>query len=234
MFRSAMVDNEVVVNNPAIWRPILGINDAVNAYIRAIEANQNISGIFNIASGNYTVGEVGDMVKETLEEEFGFHIKLNIKNIQDFRNYKVDFEKAKNVLSIKPKEDVKSIIRHLIHNKESFKNFENPNYYNIQIFKNLNFNDIDMHALPIAPRPILIFLCIWCCNGMCTGKMGNNFCPIYMQALYGFFRNGCGREFCSLHDVHDTFLARCSYEHDESLQQQICYRKEISHQHACM
>jgi len=41
------------------------------AYTRAIEANQELSGIFNIASGNHTIGEIADLVKLTLEEEFG-------------------------------------------------------------------------------------------------------------------------------------------------------------------
>ncbi|NIT26063.1 MAG: NAD-dependent epimerase/dehydratase family protein, partial [Candidatus Aminicenantes bacterium] len=68
MFKSAMANGEIIVNNPAIWRPILSIKDAANAYIRSIEANKIISGIFNVASGNYTVGEVGDIVRTTVGE----------------------------------------------------------------------------------------------------------------------------------------------------------------------
>src|SRR6516164_11213974 len=68
MFRSAMRERTITINNPSIWRPILSIQDATTAYIRAIEANHKISGIFNIASGNYTVGEVGDLVKTAVEE----------------------------------------------------------------------------------------------------------------------------------------------------------------------
>src|SRR5271157_5906832 len=76
MFKSAMKDHTITINNPSIWRPILGINDAVTAYIRAIEANYRISGIFNIASGNYTVGEVGDLVKEAIEERLPIRVSL--------------------------------------------------------------------------------------------------------------------------------------------------------------
>ena len=60
---------QITVNNPSIWRPILSIEDAATAYIRAIEANQRISGIFNIASGNYTVGEAADQIKTEIEEQ---------------------------------------------------------------------------------------------------------------------------------------------------------------------
>jgi nucleoside-diphosphate-sugar epimerase len=58
----------ITVNNPSIWRPILGIEDAATAYIRAVEANYKLSGIFNVASGNYTVGEVADLVKGAVED----------------------------------------------------------------------------------------------------------------------------------------------------------------------
>src|SRR6202158_1561149 len=59
MFKCALRDGAITINNATIWRPILAIEDAVSAYVRAVEAHEGISGIFNIASGNYTVGEVG-------------------------------------------------------------------------------------------------------------------------------------------------------------------------------
>lgn len=68
MFISAIDKKEIVINNPSIWRPILSIEDATSAYIRAIEAAPKISGIFNIASGNYTVGEVADFVKAAVRK----------------------------------------------------------------------------------------------------------------------------------------------------------------------
>ena len=137
MFKAAMQNKEITVNNPSIWRPILSIMDATSAYIRGVEANYDISGVFNVASGNYTVGEVADLVKDTLEAELKLNIKLNIKNIQDYRNYKVSYDKAMRVLSYKPNHDVKSIVLNLIENLEKFKNFDNSNYYNIQVFKQL-------------------------------------------------------------------------------------------------
>ncbi len=137
MFKTALTTGEVIINNPSIWRPILAIQDAANAYVRAIEAAPAISGIFNIASGNYTVGEVADYVKEAVEKKLSKKVKLNIKNIQDFRNYKVSVEKAMNMLSFKPAHNVESILDELITNMDKFRDFDNPNYYNIQVFRNL-------------------------------------------------------------------------------------------------
>ena len=137
MFKCAIRDGEIVVNNPSIWRPIISIQDAASAYVRAIEANDRVSGIFNVASGNYTVGEVADQVKARIEERMGRRIRLNIKHIQDVRNYKVSFEKAKNVLSFHPRHDVSSIVGHLIENMDKFSDWDNPLYYNISTFKQL-------------------------------------------------------------------------------------------------
>jgi nucleoside-diphosphate-sugar epimerase len=146
MFRAAIRENTVTVNNPSIWRPLLSIDDAATAYIRAIEANMKLSGIFNAASGNYTVGEVADQVKSTVEERLGLKIALNIKHIQDFRNYKVSTEKAKNVLSFHPSGSVKSIVNSLIDNMDKFKDWDNPLYSNIASLKKLE-STIDVHSL---------------------------------------------------------------------------------------
>ena len=138
MFKCAMKDGVIRVNNPATWRPILSIEDASMAYIRAVEANQSLSGIFNVASGNHTVGEVADLVKTTIHEETGSSPALDIKHIQDIRNYKVAIERAKNILSFHPHHSVKTIVRNLIENMSKCQDWDNPNYYNIQVFKGLD------------------------------------------------------------------------------------------------
>jgi nucleoside-diphosphate-sugar epimerase len=150
MFKSAMKDRVVTVNNPSIWRPLLSIEDAATAYIRAIEANQKIAGIFNIASGNYTVGEVADLVQSAIHERMNVKVNLDIKHIQDFRNYKVSTQKAANVLSFHPTSDVKSIVFDLIDNYKKFEDLDNPKYSNIATFKNiekeLQIHDMQQHA----------------------------------------------------------------------------------------
>jgi nucleoside-diphosphate-sugar epimerase len=137
MFSTAMRERSIIINNPSIWRPILSAQDSAIAYIRAIEADLKISGIFNIASGNYTVGEIGDLVKSAMEERLGFSIQLVMKCIQDFRNYKVSIEKAKNVLSFHPADDVKDIVSDLIENMNKFEDWDNPLYSNIATFKTI-------------------------------------------------------------------------------------------------
>lgn len=146
MFRSAIRDREINVNNPSIWRPILSIDDAATAYVRAIEANYKLSGIFNVASGNYTVGEIGDLVRRAVEQRMGQRVGLNIRHIQDFRNYKVSTERAANVLSFHPTGDVGSIVDSLVQNMDKFRDWDNPSYSNIQTLKKLG-DKIETYAL---------------------------------------------------------------------------------------
>ncbi len=76
-------------------------------------------------------------MQHVFERRLGLRVKLTIKHIQDYRNYKVSFEKALNVLSIKPRNDVESIIDELIRHEASFSDFDNPVYYNIRVFQSL-------------------------------------------------------------------------------------------------
>ncbi|MGC1904126.1 MAG: SDR family oxidoreductase [Candidatus Acidiferrum sp.] len=146
MFKNAVRERTITVNNPSIWRPILAIEDAATAYTRAIEANNKLTGIFNVASGNYTVGEVADLVRDAVGERLGLKVNLNIKHIQDFRNYKVSTAKASNVLSFHPTADVKSIVYSLVDNMDKFTDWDNPLYSNIESLKKLEAA-IETHTL---------------------------------------------------------------------------------------
>jgi len=149
MFKCAMKEGVIYVNDPAIWRPFLSIEDAAMAYTRAVEANESLNGIYNIASGNHTVGEIADLVKLAVEEEFGKKIALDIKHIRDARNYKVSIERAATILSFHPHHSVKSIVRNIITNMDKCSDWDNPAYYNIQVFKALEKQQpLESYALP--------------------------------------------------------------------------------------
>jgi nucleoside-diphosphate-sugar epimerase len=137
MFKTAMTEGKVVINNPAIWRPIFDLRDTVTAFLRAVQADHTISGVFNVASGNFTVGQVGDIVKNEVEQLTGEKIDIDLRNIQDFRNYKVSIEKAKTYLGYQPQYDIKETIDNLFENKDSYGDFDRDEFYNIRVFKKL-------------------------------------------------------------------------------------------------
>jgi nucleoside-diphosphate-sugar epimerase len=137
MFKFAMTEKKITVNNPSIWRPILDIRDAATAYLRAIQADYSLSGVFNIASGNYTVGQVGDMVKYEIEKLGEEKVDIVLKNIEDFRNYKVTIDRARTYLGYQPQHTIENIIEDLYKNREKFKDYNSDQFYNIRVFKKL-------------------------------------------------------------------------------------------------
>ena len=137
MFKFAMCERRVTVNNPSIWRPILDIRDAASAYLRAIQADYSLSGVFNVSSGNYTVGQVGDLVKAEVEKLTGEKIEIVLKNIEDFRNYKVTIAKTETYLGYRPSYDVEDIVADLYAHRHEFEDYEADRFYNIRVFRKL-------------------------------------------------------------------------------------------------
>lgn len=135
MYRAAMVDGRIVVNNPSIWRPLLDVRDTANAFLRAVQADQSISGVFNVAYDNFTVGAVADMVKEEVEKLTGKRILVTVNNMQDFRNYKVTTEKARTYLGFRPKYSVTDMVESLFEHRDEYGDFSNDEFYNIKTFK---------------------------------------------------------------------------------------------------
>lgn len=147
MFKAAVLDQKIIVNNPAIWRPILSINDAVQAYCNAVDAPEKVSGVFNIASENYTVGEVAKLVQEGVEKALGIKAEIETRDVQDFRNYKVTWEKAKAQLNFDPKFKVEEIVAEIASHRNEYGDFTNPTYYNIATFKELD-KKAELHLAP--------------------------------------------------------------------------------------
>lgn len=137
MFKHALQKNEIILSNHKIWRPILGLTDLCNAYHGAIEAPLTHSEIFNISSFNTTVGELAKNVAAFVEQHYGLTIPIHDRQVQDYRNYKVSTEKAEEMLGYSPKQDVLDIINGLHQNLSTFSNFDDPRFYNIEVFKKL-------------------------------------------------------------------------------------------------
>jgi nucleoside-diphosphate-sugar epimerase len=137
MFKNALMHGEITVNNPSIWRPIFHIQDACTAYIRAIQAPDNISGIFNVASDNYTLGQIGDVVSVEMSKLLDKEIKVHINDVKDFRNYKVSIQHAKLTLGFTPIYTVRDVILDLFQKTANLTNLEDEKFYNIKVFKSL-------------------------------------------------------------------------------------------------
>jgi nucleoside-diphosphate-sugar epimerase len=147
MFKTAVQDRRITVNNPSIWRPILAIQDAAAAYVRAVEAAPSVSGTFNIASENTTLGALADQVDATLQRDLGLEPELKILEKADVRNYKVSVDRARVQLGFRPSYDIDKIVCDLIQNRAAFADLDNPAYYNMTTFRALTAHGLEVNPL---------------------------------------------------------------------------------------
>jgi len=153
MTKVGLTKGEIVVNNPSLWRPLVDIRDVANAYIRSIESNINITGVYNISYDNYTIGRLADEVKEEFAA-FDKEIKIKTFQNEDLRNYKVSTDKAKKeldfVAKFSPKDSVRKILNNLVSEGSSSGtqySIKEPNgelypitdrrYLNLEVFKEI-------------------------------------------------------------------------------------------------
>jgi len=137
MFKSAILNGKIIVNNAAIWRPLLDVRDTAGAFLLAVQADMEISGVFNIAYDNFTVGEVAGLVKAAVEKETGKEILVEVRNLQDFRNYKVDCGRARERLGFAPQYGVNEMVNSLWRHYEGYGDMSQSAYYNIEVFKQI-------------------------------------------------------------------------------------------------
>ncbi len=107
-----------------IWRPMIDIQDATDAYIKAIELPlEKVGGkIFNVAYQNWSIGNLAREIQKILAEKKGVNIELDIRPISLTRNYKADTAAFNEVFDFKPsrsfEDAVFEIWDHLENDKE--------------------------------------------------------------------------------------------------------------------
>ena len=83
------------------WRPFVHVQDVCEVIVKIIKLDRKITNgqIFNIASFNHTLSEVGKKISKIFPK-----VKINflLSNL-DKRNYRVSTKKAKTILRFKPK-----------------------------------------------------------------------------------------------------------------------------------
>lgn len=138
MYMSAMTKGAITVNNPRIWRPLLAIEDAVAAYRLAVALPYDISGTFNIASGNFQIGTVAKHVAGYLKRHLKVDVPVLEKELAEARDYRVTCAKARKELGFMPHGTIESILKELhTHYPKGF-DFNQEHLYNITTFKRLH------------------------------------------------------------------------------------------------
>lgn len=123
------------------WRPLVSIQDVVEAYSLAIQAPEKLvkGKIINISSGNYQVSFIAKEVQRVFKKKFHTDISLVYeKDDKADRSYKVSTKRANNLLHFYPKDTIEQSICFLVSyilKHKAFQEFSNPIFYNIKQMK---------------------------------------------------------------------------------------------------
>jgi nucleoside-diphosphate-sugar epimerase len=136
--RTPLTEGRIVIHNPALWRPLIDVEDACDAYLKALEADLTTTGVFNIATRNYTLQELGDIVAGALRE-FGIEPAIQIEHRREIRSYRVQTGKAAEVLNFHPHKAMSSTVHDIMTNlaERSITQLDDPRYYNIRQMQRL-------------------------------------------------------------------------------------------------
>ncbi len=142
----AFNNNKILVFGGSQKRPNLHVKDMAEAYKVLLEADDaKIAGeIFNIGYENYSVDEIANIVKASLEK-FENRKNITIEKVasDDNRSYQINSEKIFKVLGFKPKRSLEDAVYDLC---EAFNKGYLPNsltddkYINVKVMKNKNIN----------------------------------------------------------------------------------------------
>lgn len=135
MLKSAFTTQKIVVNNPKIWRPLIDIRDVIQGYQKALEADLNVSGVYNLSGGNLTIGQLGEAIHGELRKR-GYVVDLVINENNDVRNYKVTTEKIEDELGFKSQFTPLDSLAEILDNIDPLSyNFNDDEYSNITTFQ---------------------------------------------------------------------------------------------------
>lgn len=132
MSMKSFTERKIQVFGGKQWRPLLGVEDAADVYIRCLEANLQDVGnqVFNVGSNsqNYQIDEVAKIIGSALGD---IPISWDDSNL-DARNYRVCFDKLASVLQFKPQQTIDAAARIIFDNLESgvVRNPTQKIYYN--------------------------------------------------------------------------------------------------------
>jgi nucleoside-diphosphate-sugar epimerase len=109
----ASAEGAISVFGGGQWRPFVHVADGSDAILRALAAPEaDVTGqVFNVGSEreNYTIRQVADIVAEIVP---GTTIET-VEERQDPANYRVSFEKIRNVLGFEPRHSLRDAIEEI-------------------------------------------------------------------------------------------------------------------------
>jgi nucleoside-diphosphate-sugar epimerase len=129
----AAIDGKVQILGPNQWRPHLHVQDAAEAFVRAVAAEGH-KGVatYNVGNNdqNFTIGEIAEKVTELLP---GTQVEYTEAN-GDRRSYRVSFDRIRESIGFEPSFCVDDAIREVLTTLQSgsIGDYKAPVYHNVK------------------------------------------------------------------------------------------------------
>ena len=136
-----------------MWRPMLDIDDAADAYIACLEAPQEkVHGeVFNVVSDNYRVIDIAHEVRRALEIGKGIRLDLEVQQVGAVRSYRVSGEKFAQTFDLKLPRQIGPAVSKMWDQLEEGIDPDDPFYYNIKWLELLEDMRKRLHAMGGSP-----------------------------------------------------------------------------------
>jgi nucleoside-diphosphate-sugar epimerase len=122
-----------------MWRPLLNINDAAEAYVSALELPDDLvrGKSFNVLHKNYRVLELAHWIKYVLREKKKVEVDVRYMDGVPTRSYQVSGDRFRETFGYTPPRGIAQAVLDLWQRFEQGRNtdFGNPEYYNIEWLK---------------------------------------------------------------------------------------------------
>jgi nucleoside-diphosphate-sugar epimerase len=131
--KDAFLKRKITVNAGGdIHRPMLDIQDAVRAYVTALESPLDTVGgqIFNVVGANVRIGDLALEFQKVIQEEKGIEIELDVRPFEIVLSYEADGAKFRNAVGWEPVRSRRDAILETYAQLERGHDHDNPRYYN--------------------------------------------------------------------------------------------------------
>jgi len=132
----AIQDREVSIFGGKQWRPLVHVRDVAEAIVLTLQAPlHSVRGqIFNVGCNeqNYQIADLGPIIKEMVPTA-----RVVTQPKEDNRNYRVQFDKIRNMLNFQPRYTIRDGIREIIDAFATGKitDYRDPRYSNFGFLK---------------------------------------------------------------------------------------------------
>ncbi|MBN2804781.1 MAG: SDR family oxidoreductase [Deltaproteobacteria bacterium] len=128
-----------VFNGGEMWRPLLHVNDACEAYINALELPDDVvrGKAFNVLRKNYRILELAHWTKYVLRDKKHIDVEVQYTSGVPPRSYQVSGDAFKDTFGYTPQRGISQAVLDLWARLEQGEHadFGNPEYYNITWLK---------------------------------------------------------------------------------------------------